>query len=460
MVFSLVFGLPIYVYSQDNNSQDINSNNPFNTDGLLNSQQVDPTGYTYDPNNPSSNFNLSNTSSIQNTQGTDTLYGNYNTNTRVGNSNTSSNRNYIELRDGINPLFPTKNSPDNVNTEGLVTDGLSCILAISATRLASAALSFGQEIAERTANGVWQDKLAEKIAAASGDGGFGGLGGIVGGAVGSVVPGAGTIIGSAVGNAVGGVVNSAVSTVSNAATAATDISTVKTTGSTQLEIKEAGFDIFGIPAGPSLDGIEFCAKNLFIAYLQASIIEWVNNASDKGAAFVEDLEKTINDVANIAYEEAIGEITLCAHVRANVELSALSRLLRSKDTPERSGCTVELDQEFNLMLQGEAFDYGRFYRLTNDPGGNSMNAFIEFDNQFEGLRKKYEDNLLVELGWSNGFWPWKVDGRTLTPGQVVEQKLYNALSLNTDNLVIADEMDELIFIIFNQLIKVQLQNSI
>ena len=39
------------------------------------------------------------------------------------------------------------------------------------------------------------------------------------------------------------------------------------------------------------------------------------------------IKQTINDIANISIQQAIGEVTLCANVRARVELSALANLL-------------------------------------------------------------------------------------------------------------------------------------
>lgn len=347
---------------------------------------------------------------------------------------------YGSYRDGINPLYPAKGTPNEVNLESLGIDLLSCIGALAVVGLAHQAIDTVKETGERTADAEWRTSVVGTlgtIIAASNSGGF--------------VP------------VVGGVAGGGAVAAAAAAISATTIlgPQIDSSGSTQLESKEAGFDVFGLNIGPSKDGIAFCSKQIFIAYLQASIIDWVNNAFNEAAVWVEDLEQTLNDAANIAFKEAIGEVTLCANVKLNVELSALANLLRTERAPERKGCTVSFDRTYNLILTGQAFDYNRFYNITNDPSASAIGGYLGVESRFTTLRNKYEKVVLTELDWFDGFWPWKDQyGRTLTPGNVIEQKIMKVISWNEDNLILADEMDELIFMIFNQLIKVNLSDSL
>jgi hypothetical protein len=319
----------------------------------------------------------------------------------------------LRFNEGINPLYPAKNQPNEISFEGLGIDTASCIGALMATRLAQTALASAQETSERLANSAWIGEMWSFF-----------LGG------------------SAAGASAGSQLN--------------------TSGPTEQKTKEAGFDIAGIPIAPSMDGLAFCAKHITIAYLQASIIKWANEAFDGAAAYVDDLEATINDVANLAFTQTIGEVNICAHLRGSVDLSLLSDLLRSKTKTQGIGkCTVTYDREFQAVLDGNLFNYNDFDNIYSNPMNNTLGAYLETYSRNQTLRNTYEENLKTELGWSKGWWPWKDEnGRTLTPGAVIEDKILSILRIDTDNLVIADEVDELLFTIFNQLIKVNLQDTL
>lgn len=451
LVFSIGLGGPIYVYAQTtytingktyteedlDNGADLNlsdfdyetlqelrgrnttNNTSSNTNSFLR-LQTDPTlnNPDFDENNPS--LNLRDTV-VESPNTSNSLYsGDYTTQSQAS----SQDLNYydravsrdnisgtVDGRRGINSLYPAKGTPNEVNLESLGVDAASCLGALMATILVRNAINLISDLGEGAEDSSWMGKFYAFI--------FGGGANVSGRA------------------------------------------TVKVTGNGDIEAKEVSRELFGIPFFPNDDGIAFCAKNILIAYIQATIIEWANTAFNDAAVFVEDLESTLNEVANIAYRKAIGEVTICANVRANVELSALANLLRSERAPQQKGCTVSFDRNYYAIMEGRAFNYYDFYKITNDPAASAIGANLAVADRFHTLRNQYERNLLEELGWSNGFWPWKDQyGRTLTPGQVVENKIHKLINLSTDNLVIADEVDEIIFTIFNQLIKVNLSDSL
>ncbi len=234
----------------------------------------------------------------------------------------------------------------------------------------------------------------------------------------------------------------------------------KRTVEDEKKVEETGVTLMGVQIFPAMQSVAFCAKNMLIAYITATVEKWVAEAFAGAATFVEDLQADFNDIMNIAFEEAIGEINVCVHLRATVDLSALANALRLKPAAPPNRCTFVFDQHAKFMLEGKVFDFDNFESMYLNPNNNVMGAFLAVDSVYNTKYNNYKEKHIIELNWGNGVLPWKDDkGRTVTPGQFVMSKIQKILNKNLDTLSFANEWDEVMFIITNQIIKTNLQDA-
>ncbi len=231
----------------------------------------------------------------------------------------------------------------------------------------------------------------------------------------------------------------------------------------KANVTHYGVDVFEIPVMPALEDMAFCAKNVLFAYISASVVKWVNEAVNGAAAWVESLSDQLTNVYALSYRKAIGEVNLCVDIELAVRVGIDLSFLKTQPLPPRGGCTISIAErhKLELMYKEGVYDPNLFAKVYSNPNNNAMGGFMLVDAAANTNAAWNEKTLLEELGWNNGFWPFKDQhGRTVTPGRFIEDKVINALNLETDHSFFANEWDRVIFMITNQIAKQEIGKAV
>ncbi len=215
------------------------------------------------------------------------------------------------------------------------------------------------------------------------------------------------------------------------------------------------------PVLPGGDDIVFCAKQVAFAYLSATVIHWINTAFNEGAIWVEDLAASLSRSASLSFKRAIGDVNLCVDLEASVALSLDLSFLKTQPVAPRTGCTISINErrDLELMFQGLGHDPVLFNELYANPMNNAMGSFLMADYVARKYTEHDQNIILTELSWNDGWWPFKIDGRTVTPGAMVRQKVIDVLKLPSEHEALTSNWDQAIFMITNQLVKNRLQRT-
>ncbi len=215
-----------------------------------------------------------------------------------------------------------------------------------------------------------------------------------------------------------------------------------------LENKEVA--LYG--KGPSLDSIGYCLTNALIQYISDATIAWIDNGFEGNPVFVDDPEaffKSIKGDTFDAFFDTFGDGILCKQFDLDVRLALLNRV-----RPRRVfNCTYE---RALTNLQTEPFSFEVFAKVTQNPMNNPIGAFLTIDSNYQRLVNSRQDVLQQQLTWNRGYLSWQDEenpSKTVTPGAVVASGFEKLTTLKSDRLILADEFDEIMGALINQLIK-------
>lgn len=219
--------------------------------------------------------------------------------------------------------------------------------------------------------------------------------------------------------------------------------------------------IWGFCILPSLDSVAYCFINQIIDYIGKATVQWIKTGFQGSPAFVDDPGKFFENAVDSAAGTILNQITgglLCEPWRAQVQLRLLNEHTGSFQQ-RAQGCPLsQVSDRWEDFTQGDHFDWGLQYGFTQNPYGNPLGSYIESRNAFNLQLANVHNGLQVQLGWGNGFLAVKdpETGRVTTPGRVIESQLNRRLGNAENRLLIADEFDEIINTLVNELVKLAL----
>ena len=276
-----------------------------------------------------------------------------------------------------------------------------------------------------------------------------------------------------------------------------------------LEGKETGLSIFGIPILPSWDAIGYCIVNTMIRYISESTIRWINSGFRGNPAFIENFDQFFADLANrevaIFLSEVASTDLLCGDLQVDVQRSILDRynsnyLSGGSRTGSASGygsCTFD-QRTYTPQGGGITSDGGGSQAggsgVTNGGGGtqislaayssgdtstaitggwealsmlarpenNIIGATIQANRALDAQIADVTESVRTQVVDVNGGNLSSKDsrGNIVTPGAIIEQRLNNQLDLPSDRLILADEFNEVVTQLINQLIKIALDETL
>ncbi len=215
----------------------------------------------------------------------------------------------------------------------------------------------------------------------------------------------------------------------------------------------------GLLGAITWDQIAWCAVNEIIAEIGRATIAWINSGFEGNPVFVDNPEQFFADIADIQAGNILNEISngfLCSPIKNIVRVNLANRY-NSSVAPYGPQCSfTAISGNIDQFMSGETFSWQDWYSYTqvpsNNPYGATIYGNIELDSRIAqsiGIQSKL-------LDWGRGFLSFTdpTTGKVSSPGAVVEGQLNQRLFSGESRLQIADEFDEIVTALVNQLVKV------
>lgn len=234
------------------------------------------------------------------------------------------------------------------------------------------------------------------------------------------------------------------------------------------------FDTSALIETPSFDAIGFCLANAAIHYVAQSTINWINSGFQGSPSFIDDPGQFFLDAADSqagAFLQELGLGFLCTDFAPRVRIALVNDYLK---TPyqQRAQCTLtqaasNIEKVSQDLSQGNLNSYIDF---TTNPANRPYSSYLMAQDELRNRVASQQATLNFEFRYSDFLsvkdCPEVIDKKTgqkvkgpcknKTVGSMIENAANETLNLPKGRLAIADEFDEVIVALVNQLIKTAL----
>lgn len=215
-----------------------------------------------------------------------------------------------------------------------------------------------------------------------------------------------------------------------------------------------------------LDSIAYAIAKAMISSLVGSLITWINSGFEGSPAFVQDLRRTLTEIADRTAGEfikSLGDVGsfICSPFQLDIQiaLSLEYQTLRDEDKPYE-GCTLtgivnNIEDFYAGSIAGSGWE--DWIDITSQPElYTPYGAMLTARSALSAKLANEEGQVLTEVNWGGGFLSGKIceaiegPGGTKEscviskPGKTIADSLNKALGAGQDQLVAADEINELI----------------
>lgn len=235
----------------------------------------------------------------------------------------------------------------------------------------------------------------------------------------------------------------------------------------------ASVDAFMFAKESFLDGIAFGIAKAIISSLIGSLIKWINSGFKGSPAFIQDVKRFLLDAADKAAGEFIKDLGgigsfICSPFKLDIQiaLSIKYQQARENDTDadecRLSDIVNNIEDFYNDTFSESSLE--DFITITSSP--EKYTPYGQVLTAETAMRVKLANakgQVLTEGNWGGGFLSGKIcrliEGSKgpkescaiSKPGQVIAGSLNKALGAGQDQLVAADEINELIAALIGQL---------
>lgn len=222
-----------------------------------------------------------------------------------------------------------------------------------------------------------------------------------------------------------------------------------------------------------LDGIGWAIAKQMVSSMTRSLINWINSGFQGSPAFIADLNGFLLDALDTAageYIKSLGEIGefICSPFKLDVQ-AALSISYAQARSGMPSGPTApacklsDIGNNIQGFFAGLSGNWNDWLQITSDPQNTPYGAYLEAQARLK-IKLKNEAGQEIEVAsWGDGFLSKKIcesiEGSSggekctiSTPGKVISEALTFQLSTGPRSLIEADEINELIGALLNQLV--------
>ncbi|MEK7116640.1 MAG: hypothetical protein AAB837_00555 [Patescibacteria group bacterium] len=249
----------------------------------------------------------------------------------------------------------------------------------------------------------------------------------------------------------------------------TGITSINTGITAVSTVTSAATDVAGATKEFGLDSVAWIIANLVIERMAASTVNWINSGFRGSPAFVTDPEAYFQDIGDkIAGQYIFSNPNLnflCGPIQAKIRLALTQNYIQDRIWQ----CTLtdvgrNMDDFMNNFENG---GWDNFFELTQRQQNNPIGAYLQAENELNLQIATRQGTKQKELDWGKGFMSFEVCGpegrdpkdgvcigraEIATPGSVIENKLNEVLGSGTKKLEAADEINEIVSTLLNQLV--------
>lgn len=221
-----------------------------------------------------------------------------------------------------------------------------------------------------------------------------------------------------------------------------------------------------------LDAIAFAIAKTIISSLIGSLVNWINSGFEGSPAFVQDLKRNLLEVADRAAGEFIRGLGgvgsfICSPFQLDIQVALAVEYQRAREEKPLETCTLS-----GIIDNIEEFYDGNFssggwedwITITQNP--QAYTPYGQLLTARTAMRVKLaneQGETLTEINWGQGFLSGKIceaiegpSGSSEScviskPGQTIADSLNKALGAGQDQLVAADEINEIVGALISQL---------
>lgn len=267
-------------------------------------------------------------------------------------------------------------------------------------------------------------------------------------------------VGSVLGNIMASAVGNAFSEIGSMITGIAPVETP--TKDVAQRIKNTGptIPLTGIPIGASTDAIAWCFVNSIIRYLSDSVIMWIRSGFQGSPLFVDDPAGMFQSIADYEAATFLNELTdgaICSPWEIEVRLGLINGYANRAGYRNRRYCSLEqINNNLDSFLSGNMFDIDTFYNMTQFNENNPIGLGFELESDLMSRIASRQGATERELGWTQGWLNIRDSqtGKITTPGRVIQSHLESSMNLPKGRLALADEFDEVMTELINELVKV------
>jgi hypothetical protein len=221
-----------------------------------------------------------------------------------------------------------------------------------------------------------------------------------------------------------------------------------------------------------LDGIAWAIAKQMASNVTRSLINWINSGFQGSPSFITDFRQFLLDSLDQVAGEyikslgGIGEF-ICSPFQLDVQAALSINYAQARSGmpsgPNQNLCTLTgIGSNIENFLSGTVDSWDQWLEVTSNTQNLPYGAYLAAESSLN-IRLRNEAGQQVEVaGWGNGFLSQKVcnaiegtdrkDCKITTPGQVISEALTFNLSIGQRTLIEADEINELIGALVNQLV--------
>lgn len=230
------------------------------------------------------------------------------------------------------------------------------------------------------------------------------------------------------------------------------------------------------------DTLAWQVANLAIESVTKSLVNWINSGFQGSPAFITDLNRNLRGLGDTVAKQffnelsvAYGDIELSPFQNRVLDAVRLGYYLHTSPESFYTRYPYTLNQvspDARAFLQGD-FNQGgwnAWFATVMNPQNNPYGAQQLAEETLSNIVAGATGNRVQELSWNRGFLSWRGDcpepegdvqlsgeepciGQEIrTPGSVIEQQLNAQIGAGGRRLEVADEMNEIIGALLNQLV--------
>jgi hypothetical protein len=239
--------------------------------------------------------------------------------------------------------------------------------------------------------------------------------------------------------------------------------------------------------GYILDPLAFAASKAVLNSVVQSTVKWINSGFSGSPAFATNLNSTLLSVSNSAADSFVQQLTSNGSINSPFQNQVATAVAANYNTNTNGGFFAANPYTLNQASPNPtAFLAGNFsqggldawFSAVTNPSNNAYGAYEIANSALNSQVANAQSNQKTELNWGKGFMSYKgncnsattktstggtatsLSGNTtcalasiLTPGAAIESQLEKSLGSGVDQLVTANQFNEIVNALVGQLTK-------